>query len=168
MTAKIQISISELQIFPCFVVSAAIVTTLTGSISTSQQRTNLADSCGGAENVIKAVSPQFLFPFQRKRSGEVVAPQRCCCCCIPLLLLLLIFMTSALRGTFNKNAQQSLRQLIELSKVVEAISGSRGSIFKSAFPVICCPNSFFPAHRVPHTPADVPWVFFLFPLSTIK
>lgn len=101
--------------------------------------------------------PRFLFPFQRKQSGEVFAPQRGCCC-IPLLLSL-IFMTSALRGTFNKNAQQSLRQLIELSKVVEAISGNGGSIFKSAFPALCCPNSFFPAHRFLHTPADVPWVF---------
>lgn len=143
-------------------VSAAIVTTLTGSISTSQQRANLADSCVGVENVIKAVSPRFLFPFQRKESGEVVAPQKRCCCCtllLLLLLLLLIYMTSALRRTFNKNAQQSLRQLIELSKLVEAIPGSRGSILKSAFPALCCPNSFFPAHRVPHTPADVPWAF---------
>lgn len=40
-TAKIQISISELQICLGFMMRAAIVTTLTGSISTSQQRCKL-------------------------------------------------------------------------------------------------------------------------------
>lgn len=44
VTAKIQINISEVQIFLGFRILAAVVRTLTGSISTSQQRVNFSDS----------------------------------------------------------------------------------------------------------------------------
>lgn len=44
VTAKIQINISEVQIFLGFMIVAAIVRTLTGSICTSQQRVNFSDS----------------------------------------------------------------------------------------------------------------------------
>ncbi|CAG12756.1 unnamed protein product [Tetraodon nigroviridis] len=45
VTAKIPISMRELQIFLGFAGRTAIVTIPTGSISASQQRVNLCDSC---------------------------------------------------------------------------------------------------------------------------
>lgn len=67
VTAKIPISMRELQIFLGFAGRTAIVTIPTGSISASQQRVNLCDSCVGVENVIKAVSPGFYSPFKENR-----------------------------------------------------------------------------------------------------
>lgn len=112
------------------------------------------------KNVIKAV---FYSPFKEKsqekflgllRGAAAAVFLRCCGWSSWLLRSAGLWSEKQ-----EKRATKSLTADWVVQKVVEAISGNRGSILKSAFPALCCPNSFFPAHRFPYTPADVPWVF---------